>query len=279
MLRFTAFLLLALSPAALWAADAPRSTGLGGGGRAGIVDESLFANPASLNYLKQSLAFGYYTKSRVSDWNAGGRALAGGIYDASNPIAKAGFSWIRESRVRLVNGGQIYADRTEYRMGLGKALGESFLAGATGSYVVRRDNGNETKIFNGSAGLLYPAAAGMRVGVTYENFIERAGERPPQVAAGATYALLSSVIAYADYGFVLRGPHKDKRFWSGGVEIPMISDLILTAGISRDAVIGVRAKSVGVIWQGPRTAFEYALRITSHAPIERDHVFGITVGL
>lgn len=261
-------------------AYSPKRTALGGGVRAGIVDEALFTNPAALNFLQNSAAFAYYSRSQIPAFNAGGKAYAAGVYDGTNALAKAGAAWVRESRARLVNGVQTYADRSEYRLGLAQALGTSVFAGIQGHYTTRREvGGGETKIFNGTGGLLFPNFQGVRLGITYENILEKPGERPPVAALGAGYQLLSSVFIYGDYGMVAKGALKNKKLWSAGIEIPMISDLFILGGIFHDPIDALRGYSLGAIWQGPRTAFQYSMRTTRGSPSERDHVFGISLNL
>ena len=255
----------------------PKKTALAGAGRSGVLSESSFVNPAALANLKVSEVFAYYAKSRISDWNAGGKAMVFGAYDGENEFIHAGIAYVKEARVRLVNKANTYADRNEVRMSFGHSLSDTIDIGFTAKYITRRNLGEETKLFNGDIGMLLQLFGDFPVGITYEDFLERSGERPPVLSVGGSYRIWEEMSLYFDGGTVTKGLLKNKKSWAIGAELPLMGEILLEGGIFSDAVVGMKGKSIGVMWQGPRTTFHYALRLSNGAPVERDHVFAISI--
>lgn len=262
------------------AAETPRKIGLAGAGRSGILQEALYTNPAALAYLQQSLAFGYYGMPRITDWNAGGRQVSVGAYDGDNPFAKAGLAYERDSRAILLAGGaRGYRDRSTYLLGVGRQIFDMLDLGVTGKYVVRRDGGDTTKFFDGNAGALIKAIPSLQLGVTYENFANREGETPPILGMGIRYDILGPIAALVDGGYSTKGVTKSRKQWSYAMELGLADDVIARGGFFQDSINGHTGRALGISWQGPRTSFDYGLRMTRKAPVQREHVFGMTVQL
>lgn len=268
---------LFLATVAAFGADSPVVRGLAGAGRAGIPYESLFTNPAGYALVDRSQGFFYYTKSQVKDFNAGGRDLSVGLYDGENPYARAGLGYVRESRTRVVDGHRVYVDRSELRLGAGRALSAGLYGGFNGRYITRRTGAAEEKFFTGDLGLLYELQKDLRIGATYENALKKTGERPQSMALGARYQLGYGMAVMADGGRFMEDPYRDKKFWSLGGEIVMAGDLLIRGGLYRDTYLGQRGYALGLSWAGPRTAFDYSYRKSKSLPAEADHIFGISV--
>lgn len=284
LLRFTAKLILlgALSASLAWA-DSPRRTGLAGAGRSGITNEPLFSNPAALAYLEHSEGFGFYGFPRIKDWGAGGRQITAGIYDGENQIAKAGFAYERDARAILQSGAsRAYRDRSNFLFGLGQHITRFLDLGLTGKYIVRRDGSSEsTKFFNGDVGALVKEAIipGAQIGFTYENALNKEGELPPIAAFGVRYDILGPMAAHIDGAMATQGEYKNKKQWSYALEMGLAEEISIRGGLYQDSIGGIRGKSLGVSWQGPRTSFDYGLKISRNAPVQREHVVGMTIQL
>lgn len=270
---------LIILPANSWAV-APRKLGFAGAGRSGILQEALETNPAALAYLDKSLGFGYIGMPRIKDWQAGGRQLHVGVYDGENQYLRAGFSFEKDSRaILLANGARGYRDRTTFKFG-GGAHATSFMdLGATVKYVRWRDGGPEQKYMDGDIGALLKVFKGTQLGLTYENLGYRADELPPTLGAGIRYDILGPTAVLVDGAYALKGDLKDKKQWSYGMELGLSDELIGRGGIFQDSINGLRGYAAGFSWQGPRTSFDYGLRISRHAPVQREHVLGMTVQL
>jgi hypothetical protein len=259
-------------------ADSPEAQGLGGAGRAALSSEGMFLNPASLALLTQSEAFLYYEKPRIPDWNAGGRYYSVGVYDGTNAGAKGAFGFLRTSRARVgADGTQTYEDRSEFRFASGYQISPSISAGLSGRYVTRRTGANEEKFWDGDLGVLFPLYAGMTGAVTYENVLNKNGDNPPTLGAGLAYLLGSGLTAFADGYRVAKGMEKGDKGWSLGAEITLAADFQLRLGKFQDGYRRNKGWSFGLGWQGPRTSFEYAMRLADTNPGEKDQIFAINV--
>jgi hypothetical protein len=215
---------------------------------------------------------------RIRDWNGAGKQLTLGAYDGTNVYAKAGFAYERDARDELAAGGtKLYRDRNTYRFGLGRMIGKNLALGATGRYVNRRDGGAEEKFFDGDVGAMFKAFSDMQAGVTYENIGFRSGELPPIIGAGLHYLVTDSVVAMVDYGRVFKGTQKNEHQWNYAVELNMTEGFVMRGGMFQDNVRGLRGTAMGLSWQGPRTSFDYGVRSTRRAPVQREHLFGVTV--
>lgn len=261
------------------AADSPRVTGLGGGGRAGVANESLFLNPAAAVLLDGSSSFFHYTKPSVPELGSSGRSLTVGASDGDNPVAKGAAAFVRTSRARVNDGKITYEDRKEFRMSFGQYISGSIAAGISGRYVTR-DNGDGTvtKFFQGDLGLLFPLFSDIRAGATFENFSKKNGEEPPTLGLGASYILGAGIQLYADGTQIMaEGPKKGQKSWSLSGEINAVADFVIRASRFRKAFTGAQGNSLGLTWGGPRTSLDYAYRSTKGSPHEKDHVFGLNV--
>ena len=268
-------LILSLSRAE---ASSPVLEGLAGAGRSGIPESSIFLNPAAIGILQNAISFFNYSKTRINDFNAGGKDYSLGIYDTTNTFAHAGFAYERESRATVTNNGaQGYADNSKLRFGLARELADGLIAGVTPRYVINKSPSGDTKFFTGDAGIIFNLAADMRAGITYENASQQVGERPPTLAGGLNYGLGFGVGLYGDYGSAMQGPLKNNKLWSLGAELAMFSDIVLRGGLYRDAIIGQRGAALGLSWAGPRLGLDFAMKTTYYAPIERDVSFGLVI--
>ncbi len=258
-------------------ADSPVVQGLGGAGRAGVPREGLFSNPAAVGLLTESGAFLIYEKPRIPDWNAGGRLYSVGAFDGQNAGLKGAFGYIRTSRARVENTvSQSYEDRSEYRMALGLPLAANVAAGLRVQYITRRTGSQETKIFNGGVGTIFPVYSGLIAGLTYENLLNKPGELAPTMGAGLSYALGYGIQVYGDGYRQMKGPKKGERGWALGAETALAGELRVRGGRFQDGDRRRKGWSMGASWVGPRTSFDYAMRTSGDLPKERDHILGLT---
>lgn len=270
------FLLIFMSYSA--SAQSPVVEGLGGAGRAGLPNEAMFTNPASLAMLADSGSFLYYTKPSINVWNAGGRGYAVGAYDGGSPAAKAGFATIRRSRARIgVDGRQVYDDRTEYRLATGTALWSGLMGGLQARYILKKDGGPQQKIFTGDVGALYPIFQDILLGLTYENALNKNEGEPTAMGAGAFYKLGDSISLFGDGKRFMKGAVKGQRGWSLGGQINFAGDFSLRAGRFQEPLRRIKGWSWGLGWGGPRAGFHYAMRLAGDLPREKDHIFGMNL--
>lgn len=258
-------------------ADSPILQGFAGAGRSGIATESLQGNPAGVWLLQASSAFFYYTKPDVPEVEGGGRAYSVGLYDGENPTLKGGLGFVRNSRVRVQGGVPVYEDRSEFRFSAARPVSGDVVAGINGRYVTLRSGQDETKFFQGDAGVMFPLFQDVRAGVTYENAFEKAGDTPPTLGAGVNYAFSKGMQVLADGARIMRGNRKGEKSWALGTELNLFGDFYGRAGRFWDAFTDQKGWTVGASWLGPRASLDYALRTTQGRPHERDHVFGIRI--
>ncbi len=258
-------------------ANVPQIVGLGGGGTAGVPKDALFSNPAAVVGLTKNRAFFSYSQSKIRDLGAGGRIWATGVYDGSSKAAKGGITYIRESRRRLVAGSSPYLDSQTVRGVLGKRMFGGIMMGLTVNYKMKKQNEDTENVFVGDAGLIYPVSKGFPAGLKVENVTDKEGERPRTVTLGTKYRVSGPLTVVADFGRTVSEFTEVKNLWSLAAEVTLFKELILRGSLFKDSIDSIRGKSVGASWNGPRTSFEYALRITNGAPRERDHVLGVSL--
>jgi hypothetical protein len=280
MTRFVIPLLaLFLGPTFSFAtADSPVVQGLGGAGRAGVPGEALFSNPASAALLTQSAAFLYFQKPRISDWNAGGRGYAVGVYDGQNPAAKGALGFVRTSRARIDRqGNQTFEDRSDYRFTIASSVWSNVMGGLQTRYVTRRSGAESRRFFNTDLGTIFPVYTDLMAGVTYENAFHKEEETPPTVGVGLSYSLGFGIRLLGDGYRLMKGEHKGERGWAAGGELSLASDFKVRFGRFQEAYRRLKGWSLGASWVGPRASFDYAMRTTGSGPQERDHMLGMVV--
>ena len=258
-------------------ADSPVVQGLAGAGRAGLSKESLFLNPASSALNDKASAFYYYTKSKIPDFNAGGRSYSVGAYDGQNPEMKGAFAYTRTARARVSGGAQTYEDRSEIRFDLGREVSGGILGGLGARYVTNRVNGAETKFIQGDIGTIFNLFSDIRAGITYEDIRKITGERPPTLGGGIQYGVAQGIQVFADGTRIMSGDLSGKKSYSIALELGLAGDFSIRGGKFLDAYRANRGYSLGISWNGPRASFDYGLRMTSNGHQEKDHIFGMIV--
>ncbi len=270
---------LFLCSISLATADSPVVQGLAGAGRSGIPTEAVFSNPAAVWLLDKSYSFFHYTKPSIVESKEGGRALSSGVYDGENANVKGGVAYTRSARQRVTAGGRAYEDFSEIRLTSGMPISGQVLGGINVRYVTSRNTGTQQKFFQGDLGIIFPVFTDMRAGLTYENVLDKPGDKPGVIGAGLRYGFSKDMAAIAEMGQMVRGPNKGKKGWSIAAEVSAVPDFVVRAGRFLDANNRYKGWSVGASWQGPRASIDYAMRTTKGSPHERDHVFGITIQL
>ena len=267
---------LFLFGSASWAMT-PQVEGLGGAGRGGLPKEALFSNPAAVSMLRQNTAFLAYTQTKLRDLKAGGKVQIAGIYDGSSDLAHGGIAYIRESRRVSLGSGTTYADSTKIRTVIGRELFSGLQMGIKTNYTIQRTSGVTTKYFYGDAGFLYPLFAELPLGLTVENVMDKAEERPRTIYAGLRYDIDGPLDLYGDIGKSVSSRKSQGTPWAIGLEVKFFDELFFRGGLFRDAAIGARGWAAGLSWLSPRTAFEYALRRSTSIPRQTDHNLGVSV--
>lgn len=276
----SALFLAFFSATSIAASDSPLIQGLSGAGRAGVPAEALFTNPASVAFLTQPSSYFFWGKPSVPEFSSGGRVYSMGAYDGGSPNMKGAMGYTSISRARIGGGGQqVYEDRSIVQFSAGRSITDAVSAGVAAKYIVKRNNGDSTKFFQGDAGIIFPLFKDLRFGLTYENFVnkEAIGEEPPAFAAGAQYGLGFGFQLLADGVRYLKGSAKGKNSWSLAAEYTLSSSFTVRGGRFQDRFRDIKGWSLGLSWSGPRASFDYAMRTTSDSPHEKDHVLGIRV--
>lgn len=260
-------------------AFSPQVEGLGGAGRAGLAKEGMFSNPASPVLLKTNVVFAVHTQTKMRDLGAGGVAQAAGVYDGSSEFAHGGLGFIRESRRIGVGSGSTYVHQSTIRGVIARPIFGDLSMGARTNYTMHKENGTKNNYFHGDVGFLYPVFSDLPLGLTVENVTDKAGERPRTIFGALSYDVMGPLDLYADLGFVVSKVKSANRVWGIGVEVAVFDEILLRGGLHRDSVLDERGWSTGLAWAGPRASLEYALRMTTNRPSQRDHVFGMSIQL
>jgi hypothetical protein len=272
------FLFLLYSTTCFATAESPVVQGVGGGAKAGIPSEANFSNPAAVALLTQSSAFYFYQKSQIPDWNAGGKVYGIGAYDSGSTTVKGSFVYLRNSRARISRTGtQVYEDRTEYRFAMGLLATTDLKIGIQPRYIIRHTGETNTKVFDGDVGAIYPIYKDLVAGFTYENILNKQGEKAPTMATGLVYAFSQSMQVFADGMRLMKGENKGDRGWAVGGEFGIWGQLRVRGGKFLDVYKRKKGWVVGGSWTGPRTSFDYALRSTGEGPKEKDHTLSMKV--
>lgn len=278
-MRGRIFVAIALTATLCGKAEAfsPQTEGLGGAGRSGIGKEALFTNPASVALLRSNMVFASYTQTKLKTRNAGGMVQAAGVYDGVSSYGHGGLAYIHEGRRISFGSGTDYNDQTSIRAVFGRPIYEKLLGGVKTTYTVREENGQRVKYFHGDIGFIYPLSPTLPVGLTVENVMDKQEERPRTIFLAMQYDILGPLKTYGDFGRVVSKVKSARNMWAFGVELSVFEELLLRGGLYQDSFLDTRGWAVGASWNSPRTAFEYALRMTRYEPRQRDHVFGISI--
>lgn len=258
-------------------ANVPQIVGLGGGGTSGVPKDALFSNPAAVAGLTTHRAFYSYSQSKIRELGAGGRVWATGVYDGKGKLAKGGLSYIRESRRRLIDGESPYLDSQTVRGVVGRAVWKNLISGVTVNYKMKRENDETENIFTTDVGFIYPMLRTLPVGLKVENVTDHEGERPRNAVLGISYKLTGPLKVVADYGKAFSNFNDGDSLWSVAAEVTVFKELIIRGALFHDQIDAIRGTTLGISWNGPRTSFEYALRMTRGTPRERDHVLGVSL--
>lgn len=260
-------------------ADSPLVQGLAGAGHSGIERDPLFSNPASAALISQSFGFFNYTKPSVPSFHSGGREFTVGMADGGSTYGKGVVGYTRTAMARSVAGSQVFVDRSEIASAFGGQIFTNILSGVNVRYVTVNVGQAKTKFFQGDVGVLFPLFQDMRAGISYDNALKRAGERPATFASGAQYQIGYGIKLFGDLSQIADGVRKGKKSWAYAAEFSLAGDFVARAGRYYDAYLQKRGWSMGLSWMGPRASFDYAMRVTKEKSSEKDHLFGMTVAL
>ncbi len=255
----------------------PATTAFAGAMRSGIEREATLGNPAALGSLDTSFVRGIYGGSRFKDSDSGGKTMSLGVYDGGNPNVHAGVEYLRDSRAINFRGKAGYRDRSEARVGLGRALWGGVIGGVNIRRVTVRDGGPEDKIFDWDLGVLFPLTTDIRMGILAENLARNQREDPSKLGAGLRYTLGSGFVVRGDLGELRDGDRQGKKFWAAALELTAMSDFLLRGGLNYDPFTETRTHAFGIAWTGPRAIFEYTFNAEDSGAREQRHIFGLTI--
>jgi hypothetical protein len=99
------------------------------------------------------------------------------------------------------------------------------------------------------------------------------------MGVGANYSFGYGFILYADGYRLMSGTKTGERGWSLAAELGLSGSFFARAGMFEEAYRGNKGWSVGISWLGPRASVDYAMKIAGKGPLERSHIFGLTLAL
>lgn len=257
----------------------PRVAGLSGAGRAGIAQEALFTNPAAVAALSKNAVFYSFLNAKNHEKTnlKPGKSHVLGAYDAmSSSLFKGGVAYVSEFGHRVLSRkGPIYQDRKGFMGAFAAPFSRSFLVGFNVK-AMQQDGGKAYHTY-GDFGLIYFLLPTIPVGFVVSNFGDKEGEDPRSIAGGIQFDLAGPLSLYFDYGRFLSIEGVGNTFSALALELTFYRDFVLRGGWLRNELISERGSSLGFSWNGPRTAFEYALKKTVRVVPEFNHSFGIRV--
>jgi hypothetical protein len=272
--------LFALSSTSAFATpDSPVVQGLGGATRSGVTREALFSNPASITGIENTFGFAQYELPKIADYNASGRAYSVGLYDGGDKNWKGGFGYSRTARTRIFQGHQGYIDRSEFRFVSGHEIAGG-ITGGLATRLIKNYNASDSGSFlEGDLGILFPLFKDLHGGITLENILNREDELPQTVGIGAAYSLGYGIQVLADGYRLMSGTKNGERGLALAGELGLTGSLLARGGLFEEAYRGLKGYSFGASWMGPRMQLDYAYKLTGKGPKEREHIFGLTIGM
>lgn len=278
MMRLGLLIGLLVPLSALAINDAPQTLGFSGAMRSGLPTESVFGNPAAVNFVQQNTVYGYYTNSQIKGRGLGGRVRTAGVYDGSNKYAKAGFAYVLESRPRYIQEDLPYFDRNEFRLAVGRMLSQSISVGVLPRYVIRKfGEDKEEKVIDGDAGVIYTFNKKIRLGALYENIRGTEEEKPGKLGGGARFDMSENISFTGDYWRILTGDYTSANSWAVGGEVRFYNEFLLRAGIGRDGQTGLDSRSVGLTYFAPRAVAEISYKFSGGDIDQRDLLFALSI--
>jgi hypothetical protein len=154
------------------------------------------------------------------------------------------------------------------------------ITGGLATRLIKNYNASDSGSFlEGDLGILFPLFKDLHGGITLENILNREDELPQTVGIGAAYSLGYGIQVLADGYRLMSGTKNGERGWALAGELGLTGSLLARGGLFEEAYRGLKGYSFGASWMGPRMQLDYAYKLTGKGPKEREHIFGLTIGM
>ncbi len=254
----------------------PRIHGLVGGAASGLPSDSVFGNPAAVAFIRKNAMFFYYSRiTKEGRENSRGQDIHLGMYDAvSSKKLKGAVAYSTSARDEPSLLGSSYSGRRKTWTGvLGTTFSRRMSLGARLKYVRKNDIAH----FYGDVGGMILLTSKLNLGLTLENIHNKLGEESRNASLGLRYDILGPLNLYLSAGRKLSSVDDGNLSWSVAGELTVYKQFIFSGGVMRNIKSGRKGHSIGLMWNGPRTTFEYTVRTTTDIHTQYDHVGGIRI--
>ena len=243
-----------------WAADfhSPRTTGLGGAGRAGpLLNDAIHLNPSFATFLKERVSAGFNYLAHGS--SPDDRTYQVSLQDGRSPFFEAGISY-----TRLFSGSMIH-------FGASRSFIQRTGFGIGAKFIRPDDRGALLSDFSLSAtGILTPE---IQAALVVDNLIQsdfaRANGYFREIALGTKINIMKMILIYIDphYTPELPAGSSSKLGYAAGAELVLFQDVFLRAGTYRNSkqpIFNTRGDGwgLGAGWLGPKISFDFGYNQT-----------------
>lgn len=259
----------------------PRSSALGGSGRAGpLLNDAITLNPSFCSFLPAySLSANYQLYEGPNYQTPTGPTHHGGqVYNLS----------VQDGRTELFQAGASFTQRADaafVHLGMSKAFLKRFAGGLSGKLI----RGNVSERFTGE--MIFSTTAvftdWLQMAFVADNLLEMKESTAFGLYREFTLAtkinVMGMVLGYFDPLWVPSLPLDDGGLgYAAGLEFVFFKDFFLRAGNFFNAYVpfqGVRGRGVGLGlgWIGPRISVDYGFQRVFEGRQAFSHTFGLTV--
>ncbi len=259
----------------------PRSSALGGSGRAGpLLNDAITLNPSFCSFLPAYSFSANYSFFEGPNYETptGPTVHGGHVYNLS----------IQDGRTELFQAGVSFTQRPDaafIHLGLSKAFLKRFAAGVSGKLI--RGNVNERL----APELVFSASAVVTDWLQFALIGDNLLEQPEtaefnlyrQITLGTKFNVMGIVLGYFDPFWVPSlALEAGGLGFAGGLEFVLFKDFFLRAGSFYNAYVpfqGLRGKGFGfgLGWIGPKISFDYGFQRVYEGRQAFSHTFGTTI--
>jgi hypothetical protein len=273
--RVISLLLVLSTPLTAFATDyhSPRAAGLGGAGHAApLLNDGIYMNPAMMALLPAySISASHESASGPDGSEPKSIVQNASIQDGTNSLFQAGVGYTRKSYGREINLGASTRILTQYGVG----MGGKFLFGSDS-----RPSAQDATL-SGVGG----PVEWLMVGFTIDNVLEtpntKAWGQYREIILGTKANIQKLLLLYLD-PHVVPSLAGQKTGYEAGVEIPLMVDLFIRAGLNKNSFqphLGQYGDGFGfgAGWASPRISFDAAMTRTT-LPVRTNNIlFSITI--
>lgn len=253
--------------------QSPRTAGLGGAGHAGpILTDAIYMNPAMMPFLQSyTMSLSHNTYSGPDDSEPKGKLQNASIQDGTNSLFQAGVGYTRKTYGNMVNIGASTRVFNKYGVGVG---GKFLFGSAT------RESAQDVTV-----AALGSVTEWLQTGIILDNALSSSKSKQWNDGRELIFAMKLNfqkmLLLYIDPHYVPNkaGSHLGVE---AGVEIPLMQDLFIRAGLNRDSFqphLGTygRGYGFGFGWSFPRISLDGSMSRTE-GPIRTNNLlFSITI--